>query len=129
MLPAKSPAKPWWKKSSRPRLNEIFELIKAELIKAGMGGKTPAGLVLTGGGSLTYGVTETARKILNMQARIATPSGLTGLVDEIKTPEYSTVSQDYSCIQIKKKIRNRSLVSKCQNSPANFLLQTHLKKW
>ena len=56
-----------------------------------MGGKTPAGLVLTGGGSLTYGVTETARKILNMQARIATPSGLTGLVDEIKTPEYSTV--------------------------------------
>ncbi len=76
----------------RPRLNEIFELIKTELIKAGMGGKTPAGLVLTGGGSLTYGVTETARKILNMQARIATPSGLTGLVDEIKTPEYSTVA-------------------------------------
>jgi cell division protein FtsA len=76
----------------RPRLNEIFELIKAELIKAGMGGKTPAGLVLTGGGSLTYGVTETARKILNMQARIATPSGLTGLIDEIKTPEYATVA-------------------------------------
>ncbi len=76
----------------RPRLNEIFELIKTELIKAGMGGKTPAGLVLTGGGSLTYGVTETARKILNMQARIATPSGLTGLVDEIKTPEYATVA-------------------------------------
>lgn len=76
----------------RPRLNEIFELIKAELIKAGMGGKTPAGLVLTGGGSLTYGVTETARKILNMQARIAIPAGLTGLVDEIKTPEYATVA-------------------------------------
>lgn len=76
----------------RPRLNEIFELIKSELIKAGMGGKTPAGLVLTGGGSLTYGLSETARKILNMQARIATPSGLTGLVDEINTPEYSTVA-------------------------------------
>lgn len=76
----------------RPRLNEIFELIKSELIKAGMGGKTPAGLVLTGGGALTYGLSETARKILNMQARIATPSGLTGLVDEINTPEYSTVA-------------------------------------
>ncbi|MBP9670167.1 cell division protein FtsA [Candidatus Woesebacteria bacterium] len=76
----------------RPRLNEIFELIKSELIKAGMGGKTPAGLVLTGGGSLTYGISETARKILNMQSRIAIPTGLTGLVDEIKTPEYSTVA-------------------------------------
>lgn len=76
----------------RPRLNEIFELIKAELIKAGMGGKTPAGLVLTGGGALTYGLSETARKILNMQSRIAIPSGLTGLVDEIKTPEYATVA-------------------------------------
>ncbi len=76
----------------RPRLNEIFELIKSELIKAGMGGKTPAGLVLTGGGSLTYGISETARKILNMQSRIAVPLGLTGLVDEIKTPEYSTVA-------------------------------------
>ena len=76
----------------RPRLNEIFELIKSELIKAGMGGKTPAGIVLTGGGSLTYGLGETARKILNMQARIAIPQGLTGLVDEIKTPEYATVA-------------------------------------
>lgn len=76
----------------RPRLNEIFELVKAELIKAGMGGKTPAGIVLTGGGSLTYGIIDTARKILNMQARVAIPSGLTGLVDEIKTPEYATVA-------------------------------------
>jgi cell division protein FtsA len=76
----------------RPRLNEIFELIKAELIKAGMGGKTPAGLVMTGGGALTYGLGDTARKILNMQVRLAIPQGLTGLVDEIKTPEYATVA-------------------------------------
>jgi len=76
----------------RPRLNEIFELIKAELIKAGMGGKTPAGLVVTGGGALTYGLGETARKVLNMQSRLAIPTGLTGLVDEIKTPEYATVA-------------------------------------
>lgn len=76
----------------RPRLNEMFTLIKTELVKAGMGGKTPAGLVLTGGGAMTYGISETARKILNMQSRISTPTGLAGLVDEIKTPEYATVA-------------------------------------
>lgn len=76
----------------RPRLNEIFDLIKAELIRAGMGGKTPAGLVITGGGALTYGLNDTARKILNMQARVGIPTGLTGLVDEINTPEYATVA-------------------------------------
>ncbi len=76
----------------RPRVSEIFELIKADLIKAGMGGNTPAGLVLTGGGALTYDISTTARKVLNMQARVALPSGLTGLTDEIKTPEYATAA-------------------------------------
>lgn len=76
----------------RPRLNEIFELVKAELVKAGMGGKTPAGLVITGGGALTYGLPDTARRILNMQSRVATPTGLTGLIDEINTPEFATAT-------------------------------------
>lgn len=76
----------------RPRMNELFELIKGELIKASVGGKTPAGIVLTGGGSLTYQITDSAKRILGMQARIATPAGLSGLVDEVTTPEYSTVT-------------------------------------
>lgn len=76
----------------RPRVSEIFELIKSELIKGGVVGKTPAGLVITGGGSLTYNVGEVARKVLGLQSRQGSPSGLTGLVDEIKTPEFSTVT-------------------------------------
>lgn len=76
----------------RPRMNELFELIKVELIKAGMGGKTPAGIVLTGGGALTYQLTESAKRVLGMQARVANPMGLSGLVDEVTTPEYATVT-------------------------------------
>lgn len=76
----------------RPRTNEIFSLLKAELVKANLGSKTPAGLVLTGGGSLTYNIQDSARKILGFQSRIGTPSGLTGLTDEIKTPEFACVA-------------------------------------
>ncbi|GAB4027412.1 MAG: cell division protein FtsA [Candidatus Microgenomates bacterium] len=76
----------------RPRMNELFELIKDQLIKASVSGKTPAGIVLTGGGALTYQIAESAKRILGMQARVASPSGLTGLVDEVTTPEFSTVT-------------------------------------
>jgi cell division protein FtsA len=76
----------------RPRLNELFELIKAQLIKASVGGKIPAGLVLTGGGALTYMISDVARKILNMQSRLGEPRGLSGLIDEIKSPEYATAT-------------------------------------
>lgn len=76
----------------RPRLNEIFSLLKNELVKAGLGNKTPAGLVITGGGALTYNVQDSARKVLGLQSRIGMPGGLTGLTDEIKTPEFAAVT-------------------------------------
>lgn len=34
----------------RPRLNEIFTMVGQELKKSGLGGQTPAGIVITGGG-------------------------------------------------------------------------------
>ncbi len=102
----------------RPRMNELFELIKGELIKASVGGKTPAGIVLTGGGSLTYQITDSAKRILGMQARIATPTGLTGLVDEVTTPEYSTVTG---------LILLSSKDSEYQNSPSFSMPKFNLK--
>jgi len=76
----------------RPRLNEIFELVKADLHKAGLIGKTPAGLVLTGGGALTYLSSDSARKVLGLQSRLGIPRGLTGLTDELNSPEFSCVT-------------------------------------
>lgn len=73
----------------RPRLNEIFELAKAEIQKSGFANMTPAGVVITGGGALTYNALDAARRVLGVQARIGTPTGLSGLVDEIQTPEYA----------------------------------------
>ena len=76
----------------RPRLNEIFELVKSDLHKSGVIGKTPAGLVLTGGGALTYKASDSASKILGLQSRLGTPTGLSGLTDELNSSEFTSVS-------------------------------------
>lgn len=87
----------------RPRLNEIFTLIGSEIQKSGFAGKTPSGLVITGGGARTVGIIDSAKRRLAMPVRIGEPTGVTGLIDEIIDPAYSTAvglilygSQGYS---------------------------------
>ena len=72
----------------KPRLNEIFSMVGMEIKKSGFGGMTPAGIVLTGGGALTAGAVEAARRNLAMPVHIGIPHNVTGLVDEIMTPAY-----------------------------------------
>jgi len=73
----------------KPRLNEIFSMVGMEIKKSGFGGMTPAGIVLTGGGALTAGAVESARRNLAMPVHIGAPHNVTGLVDEIMTPAYA----------------------------------------
>lgn len=75
----------------RPRLNEIFTMVGIEVKRSGYGGQTPAGIVITGGGALTVGVTDSAKRTLAMPVRIGIPVNIKGLIDEIETPAFSTV--------------------------------------
>lgn len=75
----------------RPRLEEIFEKVFEEIQKSGFLTMVPSGLVVTGGGALTVGAVETARRITGLSARIAIPSGVVGLVDEVLYPQFATV--------------------------------------
>jgi cell division protein FtsA len=74
----------------RPRLNEIFNLVGAEIKKSGFGGMTPSGLVICGGGALTVGVVDSARRTLSLPVRVGIPEGISGLVDDILSPEFAT---------------------------------------
>lgn len=74
----------------RPRINEMFQLISTEIKKSGLAGLTPSGLVITGGGAMTISIAESAKRMLAMPVRIGTPSGITGLVDEVETPAFAT---------------------------------------
>jgi cell division protein FtsA len=69
------------------RLEEIFRLIALEITRAGLSGKLPAGVVITGGGALTAGVEKSAKVNLKMPVRIGVPKGVTGLIDDIKGPD------------------------------------------
>lgn len=73
----------------RPRLNEIFTMVKIELDRAGLGTKIPSGVVITGGGAETVGIVESAKRILSLPARLGVPTGITGLIDEIVSPAYA----------------------------------------
>jgi len=65
-------------------------MIVVEIKKSGFGGLTPAGVVLTGGGAETVGMTDVCRRILQMPVRIGTPMQIAGLIDEIQSPPFST---------------------------------------
>ncbi len=75
----------------KPRLNEIFGMIGQELKKSGYGSLTPAGIVITGGGAGTIGVTESAKRTLAMPVRIGIPTNIKGLIDEIQDASFATV--------------------------------------
>lgn len=74
----------------KPRLNEIFTMVGLEIKRSGFGGMTPSGVVITGGGALTVGGTEAARRNLAMPVHVGTPGKISGLIDEIMSPAYAT---------------------------------------
>ncbi len=73
-----------------PRIEEIFNLIGEEIEKSGFGNEIKSGIVITGGGALVKPLTLIGKKILGLSIRIGSPSNITGLVEEILTPQFAT---------------------------------------
>ncbi|MBJ95662.1 MAG: cell division protein FtsA [Rickettsiales bacterium] len=73
-----------------PRVSEIFELLAKELQRVGHNRVLPAGVVVTGGGSLLPGILKAAERFLGMPARRGVPREIGGLSDVVGTPEYAT---------------------------------------
>lgn len=73
-----------------PRAAEMCYLIADQIEKAGCQDRLPAGLVLTGGGSQLKGLEDLASEVLGMAARIGTPKGVTGMMEEVQSPSCAT---------------------------------------
>jgi len=74
----------------RARADELFNLIEQEIKRSGYDGLLPAGLVITGGGSLLPGLRESAREVTKRPVRLTRPTNMQGLVDSLQSPAFST---------------------------------------
>lgn len=74
----------------RPRLNEIFTMVRLELEREGLINRIPAGAIVTGGGAETVGVSDSAKRMLSLPVRIGIPRGVSGLIDDIMSPAFAT---------------------------------------
>lgn len=72
------------------RVEEIFNLVVQEIKRSGYDGLLPAGMVLTGGGSLLPGIRGVASRVLGVPVRLAQPENLIGMADRLHSPAYST---------------------------------------
>ena len=73
-----------------PRYEELFTLVQAELRRSGFEDLCAAGVVLTGGSAKMEGAIELAEEIFHMPVRLGLPQRISGLVDVVRNPIYST---------------------------------------
>ncbi len=73
-----------------PRYEELLRLVCKELQKYGLDEKIGSGIVLTGGSSKMQGAVELAEDIFKMPVRLGLPRDMSGLVDVVSNPIYST---------------------------------------
>ena len=74
----------------KPRMEEIFKMVREELEKISLPRPLGGGIVLTGGGAMLSGAAELASSIFNLPARVGTPFPMGGLIEEYRNPGYST---------------------------------------
>ncbi len=73
------------------RMQDIFELAAIELKNSQIYNELPAGVIITGGGSLVKGTKELAEQILGLEVNLGLPRGLSsGLAKEVESPIYAT---------------------------------------
>jgi cell division protein FtsA len=76
----------------RPRLEEIFEMVRERMAKCGQGTQRHKRVVLTGGGSQLTGIREMAGQLLDAQVRTGAPQHLPGLPEVARMPGFAVAT-------------------------------------
>jgi len=117
----------------KPRMEEIFKLVKQHLDNLNLMRPLGGGVVLTGGTAQLMGVSELANQILKLPSRIGNPiptQNLKGLVDEYRVPAYATAiglaleGEKRSCLESGERSGDLR-----QGDKKNIALISKLKSW
>jgi cell division protein FtsA len=76
----------------RPRLEEIFEMVKDRLETSGFSHAGGNRVVLTGGASQLGGARELASRMLERNVRLGKPNAMIGLPDAATAPNFATLA-------------------------------------
>lgn len=76
----------------QPRVEEIFELVRARLQDSGLGAAAGRRVVLTGGASQLPGLRDLAQIVLDKQVRLGRPLRTAGLADSAAGPAFATAA-------------------------------------
>jgi cell division protein FtsA len=120
----------------RPRMEEIFDLVKQKLDCLGLPRPLSGGIVITGGAASLTGSVELAGEIFKMPVRLGTPihfANLGGLVDEYRSPDYASAiglvlegDKRENDEMTEREPAMRPLMSTTRNSPGFF---ERIKNW
>nr|VFK01455.1 MAG: cell division protein FtsA [Candidatus Kentron sp. H]VFK01641.1 MAG: cell division protein FtsA [Candidatus Kentron sp. H]VFK05097.1 MAG: cell division protein FtsA [Candidatus Kentron sp. H] len=73
-----------------PRYEELLTLVQTEIRRSGFETMIAGGVVLTGGSSKMEGLVELAEEVFRMPVRLGVPQSVSGLVEVVRNPIYST---------------------------------------
>ena len=74
----------------QPRVEELFELVQAELRRSGFDQVLSSGIVLTGGSSVMPGMIELGEEVSHMPVRLGIPKYTGALADVVQHPRFAT---------------------------------------
>jgi cell division protein FtsA len=112
-----------------PRMEEIFQAVHHTLKETGYIDMLASGLVLCGGSTLLDGTPELAEQIIGLPARRASPIGVGGLADVVKSPAFATAVGlvKYGAEHMNAESANRH--SRAINKPNGLTLRSRLGDW
>jgi len=74
----------------QPRAEEIFTLLREEIVRAGFEKSLNAGVVISGGGCLLPGMTEVAEQVFDLPVRMSQPRDSQAMVEPAAGPQHAT---------------------------------------